>query len=48
MVDPGKREVNERVQRHDDGEMATKYIVLYFLTNFDEYFVNLCNNGNQT
>ena len=48
MVNPGKRVVTEIAQPHVDGDVVTKYIVLYFFTNVDEYFVNVCNNSNQT
>ena len=41
MVDPGKRVVDESAQPHVYGEMVMRYIVLYFLTNVDEYFVNV-------
>ena len=43
IIGPGRRIVTENIQVVDF-EMVTKYSPIFF-ANFDEYFLNLCNNS---
>ena len=47
MINPIRWIVTECLKLHVNSEMVTKYSQI-FLASFDEYFVNLCNNSDQT